>query len=60
MGAHPSNGVDVVTFGCRLNSSESEAMRAQAEAAGAAAFVEKQCVEPTLLTAIRQAAGKPD
>ena len=33
-------------------------VRAQAEAAGAAAFVEKQCVEPTLLTAIRQAAGK--
>jgi threonylcarbamoyladenosine tRNA methylthiotransferase MtaB len=27
-------GVDVVTFGCRLNAYESEAMRAQAEAAG--------------------------
>ncbi len=35
-------------------------VRAQAEAAGAAAFVEKQYVEPTLLTAIRQAAGKLD
>ncbi len=33
-------------------------VRAQAEAAGATAFVEKQSVEPTLLTAIRQAAGK--
>lgn len=29
-----STGIEVVTFGCRLNTSESEAMRVQAEAAG--------------------------
>jgi DNA-binding NarL/FixJ family response regulator len=33
------------------------ATREQAQAAGAAAFVEKQAGEPALLTAIRQAAG---
>jgi threonylcarbamoyladenosine tRNA methylthiotransferase MtaB len=32
-------GVEVVTFGCRLNAYESEAMRAQAEAAGHADLV---------------------
>jgi threonylcarbamoyladenosine tRNA methylthiotransferase MtaB len=35
----PRPGVEVVTFGCRLNSYESEAMRAQAEAAGHADLV---------------------
>jgi threonylcarbamoyladenosine tRNA methylthiotransferase MtaB len=33
------SGVEIVTFGCRLNTYESEAMRAQAEAAGHADLV---------------------
>src|ERR1700676_922497 len=33
-GARAVSGVEVITFGCRLNTYESEVMRAQAEAAG--------------------------
>ncbi len=33
-GARPAGGIDVLTFGCRLNALESEAMRQHAEAAG--------------------------
>ncbi|RWF06476.1 MAG: tRNA (N(6)-L-threonylcarbamoyladenosine(37)-C(2))-methylthiotransferase MtaB, partial [Mesorhizobium sp.] len=32
------NGIDVVTFGCRLNSYESEVMRREAESAGLGAL----------------------
>ena len=32
-------GIDVLTFGCRLNAVESDAMRAQAEAAGHADLI---------------------
>jgi threonylcarbamoyladenosine tRNA methylthiotransferase MtaB len=32
--AHPSHGPEVITFGCRLNTLESEVMRAHARAAG--------------------------
>src|SRR5437879_11368267 len=32
--AEPMNGVEIVTFGCRLNAAESEAMRRLADGAG--------------------------
>lgn len=36
--APPSDGIDVVTFGCRLNTYESEVMRREAESAGLGAL----------------------
>jgi threonylcarbamoyladenosine tRNA methylthiotransferase MtaB len=38
MPASPKMGVDVVTFGCRLNTYESEVMRSEAESAGLGAL----------------------
>ena len=56
--SEPQSGLEVVTFGCRLNTYESEVMRREAEAAGLAALPDGAIIVNTCAVtgeAVRQA-----